>query len=273
MRALCLLVLASGCLPGDEAPTGLGYIHSTRIEGACPIVKAASDFPAPCDPLPPAGTVCGLDQLVNLSLPYESARTVVSLNGASAYAGGNLLVVAWQAEDRSIPRFYLDIGPARGLGALIFPYVLDPRYEQSIGYTEWRDGVRTFTARRMFAGMTWLPGILGGDDPARTIEAHAAFEGVDEAGAVACRIIGLYAETDHARDAYDPAWLEPNATVMFGLAGEPPTYADDHAATASVVAPSAAGPDPGGAAPPIITYLPAICGLGHPCGGGGGCGG
>jgi hypothetical protein len=160
--------------------------------------------------------------------------------------------------------FDVDLGPGRGYGSGVFPfYGPDPgTHQQALGYSEWKDGVRTFTPHAAFGAINYFRTTVEGKGTWTVLYAHVGFEGVDAFGATSCRILGANAESNRVRqDGYDPTWVDPRPSETFIDSGASPTFTDP-APTSDLVTAAQAGPDPGGAPPIFQTSLPPFAGSG-----------
>ncbi len=242
LRAVTLTVLLCGCGPA-AGPKGIAFVRVSELAGACPITFQPSstnpDFP--------------------VDLEFRRTHATSAFRGGSHFPGGNLIVTAWSDPDGKVSRLYVDVGADRGYGATVSP---SPSWSQAFGYVEWKDGQRVFAAAHTDGYLTYAQsevderGVLKlrppPGKPPGALFAQVAFDGLDAAGAVACRVLALHADATQPREEpYDPSWFaaNPSALIIEGPTPAQPTFADDTAPSTNPVLPDDAAADPGPAAP------------------------
>lgn len=275
-QSLCALLFAAACGSSGSSgsgPQGVVYARIAASDGPCTATQPLEGVPGFC---PSSNLRCSVDQMDDL--PFARARGTLAVEAASRFAGGNLLAMAWQNADGSVARFQMDVGPNRAYGLTHFPYpnpaVMGGSYggdpappegvQEAIGYVEWKDGQRVFGATSVtsailnYGGLfTAVSGTSGGPDPS-VMFMHVAFDGVGPAGEAKCRVVGVHALRDYERFTdYDPAWLEPDPSIMLGDDHAwPPSFSGDTPPSMNIVAPGEAADDPGGVAPELALRAP-----------------
>lgn len=250
-RSVFVVVFAVLSACGPSGPNGIAFVRISELNGACPVERTGTGSPPkfPDD------------------LEFRRSHATMGVRGDSIFTGGNVITTAWKEPGGRITRMYIDVGPDRGYGATVSP---STSWTQAVGYVEWLDGVRVFSATRADGTITYEASTVdesggafkdfsGPPPPGKApgaLFAHHWFTGVDDLGNTMCRLIALHADATQLREEpYDPSWLAANPTVLIveGQAPKAPTFDGDQAPSASLVSPDKAPKDPG-SAPPRLDF-------------------
>jgi len=221
--------------------TGLAALRLTPL-GACN-VPSEPTYNVP---------VLGSFPVFDRQLDFTRQRAALVIRASERWSGGHLAAVGWKAADGTVARLLVEMSAERGYGSTYSTLENLPEAPQgaqsvphrgfptAIGYTEWRDGARTFAAMGYLGFITYeglqerevftVP-TAGTDDGPRLNPAHlyaqVAFDGLDETGARACRIIALHGMAGTQReDPFDPTWLiaDPDVMILDATRQVPPTF-------------------------------------------------